>query len=242
MSARRLVGLFVIALLAMLALLWPLRLALGAFDLQAQRLAAIEARGSVWNGTLRDTRWRGTVLGDVAVALRPLSSLVGTHRVALQSDSAAAVLARGGVQGIEHLHGEFASVRIASMPGIDVHLRFDDATLTFADGRCREATGSMQAEVRLSGIADALAAPVLLAGDIACENRTGTVTLSTTVDRAPGTPDIDATLEIDADGSYRLRSQVQADDDVTRLLLQANGFQDGPVGFSRVDSGTLFEQ
>lgn len=240
MSGRRLGGIFAIAVLAMLALLWPLRLVLGAVDLQAQRLSAAEVTGTLWSGTLRDANWRGTSLGDVAVQLRPLSSVTGVHRVRLHSDSASVIVLRGRTRGVEALHGELPAMRITSMPGLELQLSFADATLTFAGGRCQEAAGEMQAEVHLLGAADKLA-PIVLQGDLACENLTGVVALVATANRAPGTPDIEATLQIEADGSYRLQSQVQATDDATRLMLQAAGFQDSPAGLSRVDSGSLLD-
>lgn len=237
---RRLATLFALALLAMLALLWPLRLVLGEDELRMQRVSAIEIAGPVWNGTLRDARWRGTALGELFVSLRPWSSLTGVHRMRVRNDTASAVFTRGRVQGIEGLHGELPTLRIASMPGLELKLRFADATLTFADGHCREAAGAIQAELRLPGAAGTVA-PIRLEGDVICVDRTGVANLASAADRAPGTLEIDATLQIDADGRYRVQSHVAAGDAATRLMLQALGFQDSPTGSSRVDSGSLLE-
>lgn len=238
MSARRLAWLFSISLAAMLALLWPLRLALDAVAFDTYRVSAKDVTGSIWNGRLRDATVGGTPLGDLSVRLQPFSLLIGARRLQLASATLSVTVVSGRVQGIEHASGELTFERIESLPGLGLSLLLEEASLTFADGRCRSAGGMVDAAMHLAAAGNA-AAPIRLAGRPACEGRTGVVQLTPVAGGAPGAPRVEATLQIEADGNYRLQSLVQAGDDATRALLLVAGFQESPSGMSRIDRGNL---
>lgn len=241
MSGRRLAWLWLLALVPMLALTWPLRLALDASDLSTLDVSAREATGSIWSGTLRATAVGDTQVGDVSLRLAPLPLLTGVSRLHFAGDGLSGNLLQGRVQGLQGVEGEVVLDPVASMPGLGLLLRFQQADLTFAHGRCRRAGGALTLELRLPGVDDASPGPITLTGPVTCADRTGTVVLTRTDGGAPGTSRVQATLQIEADGAYRLQSLVPAADDPTRLLLQAAGFQDSPNGFSRVDSGALLD-
>ncbi|MHB8911105.1 MAG: type II secretion system protein N [Lysobacter sp.] len=240
MSKRRLAWVFAISLPAMLALLWPLRLVLDASGFDAYRLSAKDVTGSIWNGRLRDAAVRGLPQGDLSVRLRPFSLLTGARRLHLANGTLSGTITTGRVQGVEHASGELTLERIESLPGLGLSLLLEDASLTFADGRCRDAGGVIDVAVHLA-TADDATAPIRLAGRPVCEERTGIVQLAPIAGGAPGVPRVEATLRIEANGDYQLQSLVQAGDDTTRALLLLAGFQESPSGMSRIDRGALVD-
>ncbi len=232
MSRRRLALLFVAALMLMLLVLLPLRLALGAADLAALGLTARDVAGPVWSGRLRAATLQGHPLGDVGVALRAWPLLLGVRQVRLSAPDLSVEVLSGRQVGIEDASGQIAIDRIDSLPGLDLKLRLADVDLRFADGQCVQANGTVRAEVRFDG-----AAPVQLEGPVRCNGESGELALTATA--GPGLNRAQATLSVAADGRYQLVSQVDPTDDATSAALQLAGFQQTPAGLSRIDSGHL---
>ncbi len=235
---RRRLAIVVAALAAGLGVaalaLVPLRLVLDRLALPAV-LAATDASGTVWNGTLHRVHWDGRPLGDIDVALQPRALLAGVQRVRLEGAAASAVLLDGRRRGIEGAHGTLAIDRVAGLGGLDLRLGLDDATMVFDATGCRAAGGS----VRLGLSLPAAPAPLLeLAGTPACAGDSVRVRLvpSAGTDAAP---DVDALLEVAGDGRWRLHALVRAPDPSTRFALQAAGFQEAPGGLSRAGSGRV---
>lgn len=235
MKRRRLAALVAIVAaglgVAVLALV-PLRLPLERLDVPAA-LAATDASGTVWSGTLHRVHWNGRPLGDIDVALQPLALLGGVQRVRLDGAGASLVLLHGRQRGFDDAHGSLAIQRVAGLGGLDVRLDLDDAAIVFDATGCRAAGGG----VRLALSLPAAPTPLLeLAGTPACVGGIARVMLAP----AAGTdaaPDVDASLEVGADGSWRLHALVRGADPSTRLALQAAGFQEGPGGLSRAENG-----
>lgn len=237
MSRRGLALCFAAALALAALLLLPLRLALGWLDPDARHLVAAEVTGTVWRGSLRKAYWRGQPLGHVALGLQPLSLVSGVRRVRLTSETLSIDLLQGRVRGLEDGDGELVLERLDGLPGLSLRISLQDAAMTFNGARCSRAGGVVRAELRLPTPLPELP----LTGQPSCQQHAGAGRLilvpDGTVAAVPVT--IEATLEIEADGRYRLQSLARTEDPATRLALQVAGFQDSPSGLSRIDSGSL---
>lgn len=231
MSNRRLLALFIVALLSMLALLLlPLRAALRYMDAGSRSISAIDATGTIWSGRLRNASWRGHRLGDVSMALQPLSLLVGVRRVELVSTRLSGDVLDGRVYGIEQVYGEIVLDRLQAIPGLHLTIRMRDLAATFSQGRCRDAGGRVTVEARLAGL-DTL---LQLQGQPTCDRQDVVLALAST-----GHPRAKVTLRVDAQGRYRMHTALQVDDASAAAGLQLAGFVRGSEGWSRTHSGRL---
>lgn len=232
MSRRALALWFLLALALMLVATLPLRLVLAAgsgIDPGAPDLSADGASGSIWSGRLHSVEWRGRALGDAALALDPLSLLVGVQRLELATPGFSADLLRGRRSGIDNINGRLQLDIDRPLPGLVAHLSFDNASLLFSGGRCRQAGGAVEAELVVPGLGE----PIRLQGPVRCDGDTGSIALAS----APDAPRVEANLDIDSDGRYRLQSRVQPSGPLTGPALQAAGFRQTPAGLVRKDSG-----
>lgn len=153
-------GLLVVALIATL----PLRLALAAMP----GVAAREAQGPVWWGTVRDLRIGPAQAGNAAVGLEPLPLLIGRMQVWLRRDGASGTLrARLGTDD-GRLRVVEADGMVPVPEGIGPvpvrELGFTDFAVRMADDGCVRAGGAVRATV-----AGPDAAPLMLSGTARCE-------------------------------------------------------------------------
>ncbi|MEO0032062.1 MAG: hypothetical protein RIS94_1820 [Pseudomonadota bacterium] len=166
------VGLIIGALIATL----PLRLALAGVP----GIAAREASGPAWSGTLRDLRVGPAPFGDVDAGIDPLPLLIGRTQVWLRregtTDAVRARLGLGGgrvrlvqLDGVVQLPGGFGGLPVqdASFDGFD--LRMDGAG-------CREARGTVSLTLPAFG-PGASGAPLTLTGIARCERDAAVVPL-----------------------------------------------------------------
>jgi general secretion pathway protein N len=65
---------------------FPLRTALAMAGANEHGLAAREVTGSVWNGSLRDARFKNLAVGDVSVRLDGKTVLTGSPKFLVESD------------------------------------------------------------------------------------------------------------------------------------------------------------
>lgn len=230
MSPRRGLAWAFAAFAVAMLLLAPLQLVLPRIGLPTG-LGALEAGGSVWNGHLRAAHWRGQPLGDLQIGLAPLPLLAGRQQLRLQGGSARLLLSRGRRAGLAAGDGVVALPPIA---GVGLRALLDDARLLFDAGGCREARGRVRVELTLP--LDALP-PMILSGTPVCEGRGGRLVLLP--EDASGPLALEATLDIEADGRYRLQALARGDNPALRRALQAAGFQAAAGGMSRVDEGHL---
>ena len=230
MSGRRLLVWFVAAFALALLMFAPLRLVLPRLSLPPG-LSATAVEGSLWSGQLRDARWRGTELGDLRLGLSPLPLLAGRQRLRLQAAHASLRLHAGRIRGIDNARGVLP---LPAPSGLSLRASLEDASLLFDEAGCREAGGRVRIELTLAG--DTLP-PMLLAGSPACEGRSGHLALLP--EQPTGPMHLEAMLDIDGDGGWRLQTTARTDDPGLRVALLAAGFQEAPGGFSRVDAGHL---
>lgn len=140
----RRVVLFAILFLLALFLLLPLRLVVGTSG-----LAAREASGSVWSGTLKEARVGPALLGDLDARVAPLPLLTGRMRIDLARPgpapdrlSGALVVSRDrqaieGATGLVSLDAPAAAFPVTALELTDVTVRFRDGTCDRADGLVR---------------------------------------------------------------------------------------------------------
>lgn len=232
--------LFAVALLAWLTALAPLGLALRLAGLPQAGLGAEFVEGSVWGGRMEAARWRGVTLGDMNVALEPLSLLTGSPRVRLEVRAPGASLrgsllagGRTGVSGLE-AEGPLAAFPIAFPAALKGSLRAADTAIVFAKGACRQARGRLAMDVRvLSGPVNWAAPP--LEGGWSCEEGVAVARLQGEAD----TGRVDVAVRLQASGALAVETRVSSVDPQTGAALFAAGFAPGPDGYVRLDEGSL---
>jgi general secretion pathway protein N len=220
-------GLFFLCafLFALIALL-PLRLAFESLGLGKGGVAAREATGSVWLGTMREAQLGKMALGDLAVSLETLPLLAGRARVSAQGLGDAPF--KGAFTSTRHGFGVddlTAQLRMAGALGPLPLATLDttDVSVHFADGLCRTAEGAVRAAPAgdiggfplpaLSGTARCDGGVLLLA----LASQTGTETLQ---------------LRIAGDGRYRAELGVRPTQPGLGPALAAAGFAQAGQGYA----------
>jgi general secretion pathway protein N len=230
MSGRRrwIVGAALLALL-LIALTFPMRLALSLSGAADAGIAAREVRGSVWSGTLIDARLGALPLGTVRASLSPLALLGGNTELAFtRADERRGALSgrlhgsdpRGmsDVNGVTSLSGGLGIVPVDTIRFEGASVRFDGA------GKCVEAAGRLQLMVT---------APIAgldlsrgLSGPIACANGRAQAALAS----QSGMERL--TLSFDARGAYRAQFAINVDrDPAMAAALTVLGFRPGANGY-----------
>lgn len=161
---------FLGALLFSLVALLPLRFALGWLGYADKGLAAREATGSVWLGTLAEARLGNAPLGDVATRLRLLPLLIGRARLDVeQADdglSGGVTLSRHGF-GIDDATGRVEAPALADLPTPTLDLA--DLSVHFADGLCIHAEGLVKA--RFTGELGSVPLTTGFSGEARCDGQ-----------------------------------------------------------------------
>lgn len=210
---------FLCAFLFALLALMPLRVALGWFGLDERGLAAREAEGTVWLGSLSEAQLGGMEVGDVRARTRFLPLLVGQARIELQEAEGdgfegAVTSSRHGF-GVDDLTARLRPSRSfgpLSLATIDL----SDLSVSFAGGQCRSAEGRVRAT--LSGEVAGIALGAV-GGNARCDAGALLLPLMS----QSGTEGIHFRLH--ADGRYRADILARpAQEDVLNRLLGA-GFQ-----------------
>lgn len=223
-------ALFGAVFFAALLILLPLRFVLGWFDLDSAPVAAREANGSVWFGSLREAEVGGIALGDLRASLSPWALLAGKARVDLASPATGADATRAihGAVGVSR-HGVGLDDMTASVPagavfaplpisGIDL----DAVTVHFVDGKCETAEGRVKATLGadIAGISLGQG----LAGAARCD--AGALLLPLT--SQAGTEQIGLRLWLP--GRFRADLTVKPVDATAAQKLELSGFQPTPSG------------
>lgn len=226
---------FVCAFLFALVATLPLRLALDWLQLGERGVAAREAQGSIWLGSLSEAQFGTVALGDLQAQLRSLPLLLGRARVDLERDSEAdrfqgsATVSRHGF-GVDDLDARLdLGAALAPLPVGAVNL--SEATAHFTDGQCTSAEGVVRANV--AGDIGGIALPGGLSGNARCDR--GALLLPLT--SQSGTEALN--LRLFEDGRYEVELSVRPLDDVTRDRLIATGFALGPSGYVLRVNGTF---
>ncbi|PPU77771.1 MULTISPECIES: type II secretion system protein N [Xanthomonas] len=216
----------------------PLRLLL-----PAQRLpfSALEAQGSIWNGTLREVHWNSLLLGDVGVRLHVVPLLRGQRQVQLRSATVQAVALQGARQGVEQANGRLLLRKPGGVTLMDLSIDLRDVRAVFDTTRCIQAGGDVAMQIIPSEGGEAAGLlPLRLRGSPRCVD--DAVMLALTPDG--GLPDgvqLNAELRLQRDGRWQWRTQVAPGSDTAlQLGLQLLGFTQTPERWLvRRDEGQL---
>lgn len=216
---------FLVALIALL----PLRLVLGWLHLERTRIAAREASGSVWSGTLYEAEAGPVALGDLGAGLSPLPLFVGQARIDLAGWSTTSVRSIHGALGVSrHSAGIDDVTASIETPGAFAPLPIgaidlDDVSVRFASGACERASGRVKAT--LGGEIGGFALPQTMSGTARCDAGLLLLPLMS----AAGTEQ--ATLRIEQSGRYTAELRLQPSDPATAAKLQLLGFRQGAGGY-----------
>lgn len=226
----------ILAAIAAAILFLPLRLALAIAGPDDERLAARAAGGTIWDGRLEQVRAGALDLGSFDVALRPLPLFLGRASLAIDRPTTAADHGLNGIvesgigrTAIRDMSGSIMGGMIDSLMIERVDLA--DATVVFADGACREASGqvSIIPALDLAGLDLANG----LTGPLSCDGRRLAMTLS-------GQSGMERLMmSIDPAGNYVARLHIRPTDPMLGAALVAAGFGPTAEGFTRTMRGRL---
>lgn len=212
----------------------PLRLAATLIGFDDLGVTARHASGTVWSGRMEQVRGGGFDVGTVDVGLKPLPLLLGRASMDFErtANSGGEPLA-GTVTigpGRRALSGLTGAVTGGDFSGIPLErVSFDQASVVFADGQCREASGRLTAVVGLT-----IAGLQLrngMTGGLNCEGRE----LKAILVGQSGFERL--ILTSDAEGNYVARLLVQSTDPVLGAALTSAGFGPTAEGYVRTMRG-----
>lgn len=236
MTPRRLWFFFAGALLMLLLVTLPLRLAVGG--LEERGFSARRVSGSIWNGRLDELAYSGAPLGDAQVGLQALPVLAGMRRLNVElldgPATGRAVLVTGGDSaGFTDADGRLQAAMLPLPVPLAGEIVLEDAAVLFEDGACRHAQGRVTTDVLRRSAARLQWSGPELSGELACQGAAVVAPLT----GQDGATRVDATVRFEGDGRYRLATRVLTPDVGLGAVLLLGGFQRGPEGLSRVDEG-----
>jgi len=225
---------FVVAWLASLLVLAPMRW-LGELDLwRTAGLSASGATGTLWEGRLLDVAAGSQRLGDIDAGLSAGSLLTGTVAIGLAADGRRGTLLLGRERGLRGASGEWPLALQTHDGPLPLLLSLDAVNAVVRGGRCVEAGGKVDAVITLPA-AGAQAPRLALSGSPTCRGGVVEARLLPTAD----SPAVELLVQAKADGRYRLVWVSRDPDPTLRAALELNGFIAGADGLSRVDEGLL---
>ncbi len=215
--------LFAGSLLFFLLAFLPLSLALSLIGTSGQQLSARAATGTVWSGRLAEAAIGPIVIGDVAVALKPLSLLAGQTSIFMQSAVGRGTFTslKGGF-AVDDATARLATVRMFAPIPLDA-IDLTDVSVAFLAGRCEKAQGRVRATFAADVAGLSLAQG--LSGAIRCES--GALVLPLVSQSALER----LNLYLQSDGRYRAELFVRSTDPAMAGKLTVAGFAPTQDGF-----------
>ncbi|MGB3626990.1 MAG: type II secretion system protein N [Henriciella sp.] len=228
---------FLLVLTALIALVWfaasqiPLGMVLNRLPLNAMGVEWTQSEGTIWDGRMSGVYLNGQPVGDVDLALRPMSLLAFAPALEVQwggagGRGAGVVTVRGEdrieatdlrveqqINALESLSNE-----VRSIGGI---FRLSGGEVSIADGSCTAASGNVQTDTLARAAQQFGRTFSDLTGSISCENGAFSIDLS-------GDSPAGDTVEINAMATLYGRSDidvvVNTEDDEIETLLARSGF------------------
>lgn len=213
-------------LLALVALL-PLRLAADWLAVDDLGISARRAEGSVWLGSLAESRVGDAPLGDLSARLSPIQLLVGRARVDLSNgeDGAGRIAGAIGVSrsrvGIDDMTAQIPVAAVFAPLPLDT-LDLSDVSAHFEDGQCASAEGRVRATI--TGDVAGIALAQGMSGNARCDG--GALLLP--LQGQSGMEKL--AVKLFADGRYELDFAVRTTDPAAAARLTASGFEQTPQG------------
>ena len=237
MTAQRLAAIFCAVFFAMLIARLPLAVPLALID--APQLTSTRAVGSVWDGQIQGLAWRGRVLGDAAVRVRPLMLLLGRADI----DGALAGSAVTGAGRITLWPNASTEVRdavltadVAMLPlvlPLKGTLTIDARRLAFGDEGCRAVDASVTTDTLAKSTAGISWQGPVLAGNITCTAGTLMVPLAGTA----GNDSVAVTLQLSADGGFQVKVDARTANENLKRMLSTAGFNAVGDGMTLIQNG-----
>ncbi len=215
-------ALFIAMLFVALLVFLPMRLMLGWVGLGAEGMTARKVGGTVWSGSLTETRFGDVALGDLSASLSPVQLLVGRARIDVAGrDDPPAPRITGAIGISRHSLGiddTTASIPVgrAFAPLPISTLDLTDVSVRYTDGDCERAEGRVLAT--LSGTVGNVPLAEQMSGSVRCEGGALLLPLA----GQSGTEN--ANLRIWQDGRYRADLTVNPGEPAAGVALQAAGF------------------
>ena len=232
MTRRRILIALAVVFAAILFL--PLRLVSGMIGFDDLGVTARHASGTIWSGRMEQVRGGGFDLGTLDVGLKPLPLLLGRASLDFErtegsggeplSGSASIGPGRRAIDGLTGavVGGDFSGIPVE-------RIAFEQASVVFADGQCREASGRVTVTIGFS--VAGLQLRNGMTGALACEG-------SDLKAELVGQSGLERLiLTSDADGNYVARLLVQSTDPVLGAALSSAGFGPTAEGFVRTMRG-----
>lgn len=235
-APRWLIWVVGVGLLGLLAL-FPLRVALGAADLERMGLTARKVSGTIWSGQIGGLALDRQGLGNFNVGVEPLPLLAGRASIRfdriedqLQGPLSGTLLSGGASRGVKGLTGRLATASLFAPIPVEA-LDFDRVNIVFRNGECAQASGNLTALVGTRiGPLDLTRG---LSGPISCEGDRVRARLAS----AGGGEFIQFYLA--ADGRYRAFMTIRSVAPEIGAALTLFGFEPGPDGFTLTTSNKL---
>ena len=217
---------FGVALVATL----PMRVALAWFGADGAGISAAEISGSIWNGQLKATQYRGISLGNIEASLDPIALVTGSRRIVTNGALGRMTLVQGNTRGFEMADAVIEVEHLKPSFHLAGRLHLERATLLFSANRCVRADGRIATDVLQRAFSGPeVAGNLSCAGDAAVahlEGRTQDVQIS-------------IALRLDAGARYQVETRVVSASPTVRGALALAGFAENGDGFIRSDEGVL---
>lgn len=207
------------------------RLGFGAADLQ----------GPAWRAHAPSAHWRGRELGAVDLRLQAWPLLIGQQRLQVQGGGFALTVVRGRRRGVLDATGSWPLGLEPAVAGLHSSLRVAGFDALFSAGRCVHVDGAISLEVSLPAPEGGTPMELSLHGTPRCDGEALVATL-TGAGQPGGGHGPEADLRVRGDGNWRLDTRLPATDPALAAGAGLAGFQLANGHYSRVDTGSLFDQ
>ncbi|MEQ9316640.1 MAG: type II secretion system protein N [Henriciella sp.] len=238
---------FLLVLVAIVALLWfgasriPLGMALSRLPLNSMGVEWTQSEGTIWDGRMSGVYLNGQPVGDVDLALRPMSLLSFAPQLEVQWGGAggrgAGVVTVKGQSEVEatdlrieqQINAlESLSNEVRSIGGI---FRLSGGKVAIAEGSCTSAAGTVQTDTLARAAQQFGRSFSDLTGSISCEDGAFNIVLS-------GDSPAGDSVEIEALATLYGRSDINVvvntvDDEIETLLARS--------GFSQADGAWTYQ-
>lgn len=218
---------FILALVAALILIFPLRVALA---LANGPLSAQFVGGFVWGGRAIGAQIGGIPLGDLRIGLAPLDLIVGRIRLKVDGAVQGAIISSFGHRGVD-VEAMSLPLSRALGPLSVTQVELVGARVRYRGEDCAEAEG--QLAVIVTSAVPGAAPGGRFSGALKCDGKALSALLvsQSALDRI--------SIRFLPRGRYDATFVTRAADDATATALRSAGFRETPAGFALRTTGAF---